>query len=96
MGNPETRKRSSVPVGMVAMEMTDVGRRALRGAGEVEPMAVRLPEATRVSGFSRSELYRRAGRGEIVFLKCGATTLVDLASLRAAVMSLPRAVIRSS
>ena len=78
------------------MGMTEVERRALKGGIEVEPIAVRLPEATRISGFSRSELYRRAARGEIVFLKCGASTLVDVGSLRAAVASLPRAVIRGA
>jgi hypothetical protein len=78
------------------MGMTEVERRALKGGFEVETIAVRLPEATRISGFSRSELYRRAARGEIVFLKCGASTLVDVASLRATVASLPRAVIRGT
>ncbi len=74
--------------------MTDIERRLLKGGSQAERLAVRLPEATLISGFSRSELYRRAGRGEIVFLKSGASTLVDLASLRAAVASLPRAIIK--
>jgi hypothetical protein len=59
-----------------------------------EPLAVRLPEAVRLSGLSRSELYRRASRGEIVLLKCGASTLVDMNTLRAVVAALPRAAIR--
>jgi hypothetical protein len=71
-------------------------RRVPRDGAEFEPLAVRLPVASRLSGFSRSELYRRAARGEIVFLKSGSTTLVDMASLRCAVSSLPRAVIRKS
>jgi len=62
---------------------------------EVDPIAVRLPMAERISGFSRSEIYRRASRGEIVFLKCGTRTLVEMASLRAAVAALPRAAIRA-
>jgi hypothetical protein len=75
--------------------MTDIEKRAVKGGGSsIEPIAVRLPEATRISGFSRSDLYRRAARGEIVFLKSGTTTLVDFVSLRAAVMSLPKAPIR--
>jgi hypothetical protein len=78
------------------MGMTEVDKRSLRGGTFNERLAVRLPEATRISGFSRSELYRRAARGEIVFLKCGASTLVDMASLQAAVASLPRAVIRET
>jgi hypothetical protein len=74
--------------------MTDIERRALKRASSQERLAVRLPEASYISGFSRSELYRRAARGEIVFLKAGASTLVDLESLRTAVASLPRAVIK--
>jgi hypothetical protein len=89
---PGTRGRPSARIGIT--KMTDIEWRVLRGSGEVEPIAVRLPEASRVSGLSRSELYRRAGRGEIVFLKCGTTTLVTMESLRATVASLPRAVIR--
>jgi hypothetical protein len=92
------------------MGMTDFERRQLKGhtnaaAGDslpgassevcLDPIAMRLTEAVRYSGFSRSEIYRRAGIGEIVLLKSGATTLVDVASLRAAVRALPRAVIRA-
>jgi hypothetical protein len=80
------------------MGMTDFEKCLLKGGngGQLERLAVRLPEATHISGFSRSELYRRAARGEIMFRKCGATTLVDMESLRAAVASLPRAQIRRS
>jgi hypothetical protein len=73
----------------------DTVDRALIKSGS-ERLAVRLPEASQISGFSRSDLYRRAARGQIVFLKCGASTLVDLASLRRAVASLPPAVIKGS
>jgi hypothetical protein len=59
-----------------------------------EPIAVRLNEATRLSGLSRSELYRRAGRSEIILLKSGRTTLVQFRSLRRLITSLPRASIR--
>jgi hypothetical protein len=76
------------------MAMTDVERRLLKGGAHHERLAVRLAEAAHISGFSRSELYRRAARGEVIFLKCGASTLVDLESLRAAVASLPRAQIK--
>ena len=54
-------------------------------------LAVRLAEAQRISGLSRSDLYRRASRGEIVFLKAGARILVDMKSLRAVLAGLPRA-----
>lgn len=86
------------------MGMTDVDRRALKGDSltafatpappQPDPLTVRIAEAARISGFSRSEIYRRAGRGEIILLKCGKSTLVDMASLRAAVVALPHASIR--
>jgi hypothetical protein len=88
------------------MGMTDVERRALKGntqvaiaspdARDFDPIAVRIPQASRISGLSRSEIYRRAGRGEIILLKCGKSTLVDFRSLRATMASLPRAVIRGA
>jgi hypothetical protein len=59
-----------------------------------EPLGLRLPEATRISGFSRSDLYRRAARGEIIFRKCGKAVIVDYATLKAAYEDLPVADIR--
>jgi hypothetical protein len=86
------------------MGMADVQKRALKGNTQValtsvdtrlpNPIAVRIPEAIRLSGLSRSEIYRRAGRGEIILLKCGRTTLVQFRSLRRLITSLPRASIR--
>lgn len=89
------------------MGMTDIERRALKGgtafpanAGPlaapisippIEPILVRLAEAQRISGLSRSDLYRRASRGQIIFVKCGSRVLVDFASLKAAIAELPRA-----
>jgi hypothetical protein len=58
---------------------------------KLQPLVIRLGEAIRFSGFSRSDLYRRAARGEVIFLKAGARVLVDLHSLRAAVEALPKA-----
>jgi hypothetical protein len=76
------------------MRLADIERRSLMGgAFAIEPIAVRIDDAVRISGLSRSELYRRAARGEVIFLKCGSSTLVDMRSLRATVASLPRAVI---
>jgi hypothetical protein len=88
------------------MSLTDIEPRALKVDAMVaptapvlpqpDPLTVRIPEATRISGFSRSELYRRAARGEIILLKCGKSTLVEMTSLRAAVSALPRAAIRAA
>lgn len=83
------------------MGMTDTERRTLNAGTAlatqitptIEPLAVRLDEATRISDLSRSDLYRRASRGELTFLKAGSRVLVEMTSLRAAVAALPRATI---
>jgi hypothetical protein len=59
----------------------------------IEPLSLRITDATRISGLSQSELYRRAGNGELQFRKAGTTTLVDYESLKRLVKSLPLAVI---
>jgi hypothetical protein len=61
-------------------------------AGAPRPLAQRVAEASSLSGLSRSAIYREAARGRIVLLKHGRTTLVDMASLRAFLASLPPAV----
>lgn len=59
----------------------------------VEPLAVPLSKAPAVTGLSRSSIYRHAQAGRLTLLKSGRTTLVDMASARALLASLPRAVI---
>jgi len=54
----------------------------------------RIPMAVAISGLSRSAIYRAAGEGRIKLVKAGRTTLVDMASVRAFLASLPRAPIR--
>lgn len=48
----------------------------------IEPIAMRVPEACRFVGVSRSTLYVLIGRGEIETIKLGSSTLVLTASLR--------------
>lgn len=47
-----------------------------------EPLAVRIPEACRISGIGRSKLYELIGAGEIEVFKVGAITLIPMDSLR--------------
>lgn len=55
----------------------------------LDPILLRIPEACRVSGLSRSALYK-LNRAELLkFRKFGRTTLVEFNSLRAAIASLP-------
>ena len=52
---------------------------------------VPLPRAPAVFGISRSGLYRLAAEGRIRLVKIGARTLVDAASVRAFLATLPPA-----
>ena len=61
-----------------------------------DPLAVAIPEAVRLSGLSRSELYRRMGDGRIQAVKAGTRTLVLMESLRAHLESLPRAIFHTA
>ncbi|MCK8784138.1 helix-turn-helix domain-containing protein [Roseomonas sp. NAR14] len=59
-----------------------------RAAG---PLVVPLPQAPLVTGLSRTAIYRAARKGQIKLLKNGRSTLVDMASVRAFLDSLPTA-----
>lgn len=47
-----------------------------------EPISVRIPEACRLTGLSRSRLYELMKSGDIEFVKVGSSTLILLESLR--------------
>jgi hypothetical protein len=59
------------------------------------PMALTIHEAVRISGLSRSELYRRLSDGKVQAVKSGARTLILMDSLRAHLASLPPAKFRA-
>jgi excisionase family DNA binding protein len=46
------------------------------------PLAVRVPEACRLTGIGRSKLYELIAAGEIRITKVGSITLVPLAGLQ--------------
>lgn len=48
----------------------------------IEPVSMRVPDACRFTGLSRSTLYLLIARGEIEVVKMGAATLVLTESLR--------------
>jgi excisionase family DNA binding protein len=47
-----------------------------------EPISVKIPEAVRLSGLSRSRIYELMKSGDIRFAKVGSSTLILLESLR--------------
>ncbi len=56
-----------------------------------DPVTMPLPRAIGWSGLSRTTLYRLAAAGRIRMVKAGARTLVDCASVRAFLATLPEA-----
>jgi hypothetical protein len=59
------------------------------------PLALTIHEAVRVSGLSRSELYRRLADGKVKAVKSGARTLILMDSLRGHLANLPPASFRA-
>ncbi len=60
-------------------------------ATPIAPEMVPLPRAPAVFGLSRSHLYRLAGEGRIRLVKVASRTLVDAASVRNFLATLPEA-----
>ena len=50
---------------------------------KVEPISLRIPEAVRLTGLSRSRIYELMKSGEIAYAKVGNSTLILMDSLRA-------------
>ena len=61
----------------------------------IQPLTVTIPDAVRLSGLSRSELYRQLSAGHIHARKSGSRTLILWASLKAHVEALPEAEFRA-
>ena len=78
------------------MGMTDEDRRRIKGlGGSLDLITAPILEASRISGLSRSEIYRRLSTGDIRAVKAGARTLVLMDSLRDHLSSLPVATFRA-
>lgn len=52
------------------------------GAGQAEPICIKIPEAVRVTGLSRSRIYELMKSGDIRFVKVGSSTLILMESVR--------------
>jgi hypothetical protein len=78
------------------VSLSSEGWYRLKGNGNtVEPLALPIPDAQRVSGLSRSEIYRRLAAGDIRAIKSGSRTLILMDSLRAHLAALPAATFRA-
>ena len=64
-----------------------MGTQPQGASSAADPISVRIPEAVRMTGLSRSRLYELMGSGEIEFVKVGASTLILVESLKAFIES---------
>jgi excisionase family DNA binding protein len=53
------------------------------GRSVADPISVKIPEAVRLTGLSRSRVYELMKSGDIEFVKVGGSTLIPFDSLRA-------------
>jgi excisionase family DNA binding protein len=60
-----------------------------------EPIAARIPEVSRLTGISRSEIYRLLADGKLKGKKSGRSTLVLMSSVAEYLDSLPPATYRA-
>lgn len=51
-------------------------------AERMQPISVKIPEAVRLSGISRSRIYELMKSGDIQYAKVGSSTLILVESLR--------------
>jgi excisionase family DNA binding protein len=56
-------------------------------SGIGEPISVKIPEAVRLTGLSRSRIYELMRSGDIEFAKVGSSTLILVESLREFIQS---------
>lgn len=61
---------------------TNDGQSNARGLAAIEPISMRIPDACRFTGISRSTLYLLIASNEVEIIKLGASTLVITESLR--------------
>ena len=61
------------------------------GAGrQIEPLYVSIPETSRIVGLSTVTIYRLIANKRLVCIKAGAKSLVEMASIKSYLASLPR------
>jgi len=60
----------------------DAPRLQSRSALPIEPISMRIPDACRYTGISRSTLYVLIAKGQVEIIKLGSPTLVITESLR--------------
>lgn len=75
-------RRSSPRIGNQQLDLPFApAPKSIRSSG-AEPLAVRIPDAVRMTGIGRSKLYELIASGDIDTVKVGRCTLIPMESLR--------------
>lgn len=76
------RASSSRPRGRSPIGSVPHGEAGAPHAPVMEPLAVRIPQAVRLTGIGRSKLYELIAAEELEIVKVGAITLIAMDSLK--------------
>lgn len=75
-------RRNSANTGDQQLNLPFASAKRLSRSNGAEPLAVRNPDAVRMTGTSRSKLYELIASGDLDTIKVGRCTLVPVDSLR--------------
>lgn len=59
----------------------------MRALGQFDPISVRIPDAVRMTGLSRSKIYLLIAAGDLEAAKVGRSTVVSVESLKAVIQA---------
>ena len=59
----------------------------MRALGQFDPISVRIPDAVRMTGLSRSKIYSLIAAGDLEAAKVGRSTVITIESLKAVIQA---------
>lgn len=77
------RRQAKSPASDEQLDLPFDGRPKATRTNGAEPLAVRIPDAVRMTGLGRSKLYELIAAGELETIKIGRCTLVTIDALKA-------------
>ena len=77
------RREAKSPVSDEQLDLPFDRRPKATRTNHAEPLAVRIPDAVRMTGIGRSKLYELIASGDLETIKIGRCTLVTVAALKA-------------
>ena len=75
-------RKNTAAIGDQQLNLPFVSAPKVSRSNGAEPLAVRIPDAVRMTGIGRSKLYELIASGDLDTIKVGRCTLVPMESLR--------------